>query len=255
MMGFNIGKEGIDGMAGPGCVSRGYETWFAITIFQSMVDLPANGIVDESTLNKMKEAVRIKWTIEKNIFELNKDVKSSEHGFITPIFGGNISSKYGKRTYNEIEDGKIVQTTNFHDAIDIAVPMGTPVYAIAKGEVEYNPDGGTGGKTIKLYFGETKIEDDVVEKYARYLHLADVPEKFKLATKQMRRVGAEQGEFLGYVGNTGHGTGFHLHFALHEPDDENARIQDPNDEYFRSWQLYTVNPKSNYVNFELTQCQ
>jgi murein DD-endopeptidase MepM/ murein hydrolase activator NlpD len=91
--------------------------------------------------------------------------------------------------------------------IDIGAPTGTPIYASAIGKVlivktgckvgQTRCGGGYGNMTIVQHPNGTKT---------LYGHMS------KVATKIGNQVA--QGEIIGYVGNTGHSTGPHIHFEV-----------------------------------------
>lgn len=107
-----------------------------------------------------------------------------------------------------------------HDAIDIAAPAGTPVLAVADGEITRLFQSERGGMTIYQLSADKKL----IFYYAHLQRYADglVPGKF-----------ARQGEVIAYVGDTGNaGAGnFHLHFSI-------SVIADPK----RHWEGTNINP-------------
>lgn len=96
-----------------------------------------------------------------------------------------------------------------HYGIDIAAPVGTPVYAAATGQVTYAGWAGTYGRLIVIDHGNG------VE--TRYAHNSQI----------FVRVGDEvqPGQRIALVGNTGNSTGPHLHFEVRVNDEP----QDPLD--------------------------
>jgi murein DD-endopeptidase MepM/ murein hydrolase activator NlpD len=87
-----------------------------------------------------------------------------------------------------------------HEALDLAIALGTPVRAASEGRVAYvGTDPGYGRYIILSH------SDNIETLYA---HLSVV------SVKQGDRV--EQGAKIGEVGNTGRSTGPHLHFALYK---------------------------------------
>jgi murein DD-endopeptidase MepM/ murein hydrolase activator NlpD len=83
-----------------------------------------------------------------------------------------------------------------HAGIDIAAPEGTPIRAAASGTVaSLGPSGGYGNYTCVQHSGELST---------CYAHQSS------FATTAGATV--EQGEVIGYVGNTGASYGAHLHF-------------------------------------------
>lgn len=105
---------------------------------------------------------------------------------------GRISSGFGWRTLS----GK----QQFHPGIDIAAPIGTPVYAMLDGQVIYqgNRDPKGYGLQIILRHGDSL--------YTQYGHLSLI----EVAEGQT----VKGGEQIGLVGNTGGSTGPHLHFEV-----------------------------------------
>ena len=93
---------------------------------------------------------------------------------------------------------------SYHNGTDIAAPQGTPILAAADGTVTIangtDPWGGSYGYYIKLDHGEG-IE-------TLYAHCSAI------AVTAGQQV--QQGEVIGYVGNTGNSTGNHLHFEMWE---------------------------------------
>ena len=87
----------------------------------------------------------------------------------------------------------------YHTGVDIACPVGTPVYATIGGDVRTRDRGGWGA----AYGTQIIINDDVDGSDWGYCHLSRVvvSEGQKVAT----------GQLIGYSGNTGNSTGPHLH--------------------------------------------
>lgn len=102
------------------------------------------------------------------------------------VSGARISSNYGQRW------GRM------HYGIDIAVNIGTPVYAAAAGTVTYAGSMGTYGIIVIIDHGNG------VE--TRYAHLS------RTAVSVGQRV--QRGQVVAYSGNTGNSTGPHLHFEI-----------------------------------------
>ena len=90
-----------------------------------------------------------------------------------------------------------------HDAIDIPAPAGTPVIAVAEGEIIKLFESERGGKTIYQSSKDKKL-------IFYYAHLQGYADGL-VAGKTVW-----QGETIGYVGDTGNaGTGnYHLHFSI-----------------------------------------
>ncbi len=105
--------------------------------------------------------------------------------FIWPVRGGVISQGFRAG----------------HRAIDIAAPIGTPVYAADNGIVlssGYARDG----------YGGRVIIDHQIDYVTLYAHLSQ-------ALVQEGDV-VQKGQLIGYVGSTGNSTGPHIHFELRD---------------------------------------
>jgi lipoprotein NlpD len=86
-----------------------------------------------------------------------------------------------------------------HDGIDIAAPRGTPIRAVADGEVIYSDEGPGGyGRIVIL-----RHEAGMVTVYAH------TQRNFVRVGQQVR-----QGERIATVGNSGRTSGYHLHFEI-----------------------------------------
>ena len=112
----------------------------------------------------------------------------SAAGFIWPL-EGTVTSGFGYRW------GRM------HEGIDISVPEGTPIRAVADGTVilvqsEYESGG----------YGNYSCIDHGGGLSTCYAHQSS------FATSVGARV--SQGDLIGYSGNTGHSTGPHLHFEV-----------------------------------------
>ena len=120
-------------------------------------------------------------------------VKEQKHELDRPARGrfiwpatGTVTSKYGPRN------------NSFHDGIDIAAPAGTPVVAVAPGEVIYSGVLRGYGKVIIVRHGNG---------YASvYAHNSAHYVKQGQTVKQGQRIAA--------VGKTGRTTGPNLHFEI-----------------------------------------
>ena len=114
----------------------------------------------------------------------------------TPVEGARISSRFGLRFHPTLHYNRL------HGGIDLAAPVGTPIYASAGGTVtSASPSGCAGNMVIMRH-------DNGWE--TRYFHLN------KYAPDLAPGLRVEQGHVLGGVGNTGTcTTGPHLHYEVH----------------------------------------
>lgn len=107
---------------------------------------------------------------------------------------GTMTSPFGWRT------DPIHGHSRFHGGVDIAAPMGSPVYAPQDGVVIYSGDyGGYGNVVVLQHSGDL---------YTLYGHNA------YLLVKYGDRVG--KGQMISMVGSTGRSTGPHLHFEVRQ---------------------------------------
>ena len=108
-----------------------------------------------------------------------------------PIKNGKITTPFGKV-------GKH-WSTGKHTGVDFAVPIGTPVLAVADGKITKANWGRSYGKQVVQAVGGG---------FVIYAHLNNV------RVKPGRRV--KRGDIIGESGNTGNSTGPHLHFELRD---------------------------------------
>jgi len=114
-------------------------------------------------------------------------------GFVKPINGGRISSVFGsQRILNGVPK-------NPHNGIDIAVPKGTAVKAMADGKVLFSADN-------FYYAGNYILIDHGLGLNSMYLHLNESFVEIGQVVKK--------GEIIGKVGTTGRSTGPHLHWTV-----------------------------------------
>ena len=112
----------------------------------------------------------------------------------TPIDGARISSNFGMRKH------PISGFNKMHKGVDFAAPIGTPVYAGGNGVIEMVGVNGGYGKYIRIRHNN--------EYKTAYAHL----NSYRKGISKGVRV--NQGEVIGYVGNTGRSTGPHLHYEI-----------------------------------------
>ena len=114
----------------------------------------------------------------------------------TPVDGARITSRFGPRFH------PVLHYNRLHGGIDLAAPVGTPIYASAAGTVlSASPSGCAGNMVILKH-------DNGWE--TRYFHLN------QYAPDLAPGLRVAQGHQLGGVGNTGTcTTGPHLHYEVH----------------------------------------
>ncbi|WP_428911009.1 murein hydrolase activator EnvC family protein [Niallia sp. Krafla_26] len=125
----------------------------------------------------------------------NQIVKTSSSTFIRPT-QGYVTSPFGYRIH------PVYGTKKFHSGIDIAKSGTVPVVAAADGVVSYSGQmSGYGNVIIITHSINGKTYQTL------YAHLRN------LGVGTMTTV--SQGQYIAYMGNTGIGTGQHLHFEVH----------------------------------------
>ena len=106
-----------------------------------------------------------------------------------------VSSKFGPRT------PPCAGASSYHGGIDIGAASGTPIMSYAAGTVVQNVSWHkSAGNYIKIDHGNGVA--------SRYLHMVQ-PSPLAVGTQ------VQAGQEVGKVGNTGVGTGAHLHFEIH----------------------------------------
>ena len=88
-----------------------------------------------------------------------------------------------------------------HLAIDYAAPAGTPVVAIGKGRVEFVGWRNGYGNVVDI-----RHAGNYMSRYAHFSRFA--------RESAPRSESVDAGDVIGYVGQTGHATGPHLHFEF-----------------------------------------
>ncbi len=133
------------------------------------------------------------------------DGNSLRRSFLAaPLKYSRISSRY---TMSRLHP--ILHSTRPHEGVDYAAPVGTPVWAVADGEVVFADWAGGFGKTVRVKHRSGYVSSYAhLSRYARGLRVGQ-----QVAQKQL----------VGFVGATGLATGPHLDFRL----SQNGRYLDP----------------------------
>lgn len=103
-----------------------------------------------------------------------------------------ISSNYGERIH------PITKVRTFHKGVDIAVPTGTKLYSAVKGVVVTSRYSDSAGNMITVQT-ESGWKVTFMHMDSRAVYVGDT---------------IEQGDFVGFSGNTGNSTGPHLHLQV-----------------------------------------
>lgn len=126
----------------------------------------------------------------------DRNGRSLRRAFLrAPLNYRRISSGYNPRRRHPI-----FRTLRPHLAIDYAAAAGTPVVSVGNGTVIYSGWRGGYGNLV-----EVRHANGYTTRYGHFSRIARGIRKGKRVT---------QGDVVGYVGETGHATGPHLHFEL-----------------------------------------
>lgn len=121
---------------------------------------------------------------------------------VWPVDGGRISQGFGPTSFalepSGCFEGKCYE--HFHDGLDIAASLGTPVQAIAAGRVSVAGRMSDGAVVVEI--------DHAPGIVSRYGHLEPV-----IRVRAGQSVSA--GDVVGSIGMTGNTTGPHLHFEIY----------------------------------------
>jgi murein DD-endopeptidase MepM/ murein hydrolase activator NlpD len=126
----------------------------------------------------------------------NSDGAAQRRSFLrAPLSYARISSPFSRNRRHPI-----FRTVRPHLAIDYAAPAGTPVVAIGHGRVEFVGWRNGYGNVVDI-----RHKGNYTSRYAHFS---------RFARKLRRGESVDAGEVIGYVGQTGHATGPHLHFEF-----------------------------------------
>ncbi|MEY4502100.1 MAG: hypothetical protein RIS52_1990 [Pseudomonadota bacterium] len=135
----------------------------------------------------------LEWTIDgRTEWYEASGVGQRRASFVMPVQSARISSGFGWRVH------PILGYSKFHQGMDYAAVVGTPVYAVADGLVSFAGRHGGNGNYIRLNHSSILGTS--------YSHLS------RIVVDPGSRVA--QGQLIGYVGTTGFSTGPHLHFEV-----------------------------------------
>lgn len=149
---------------------------------------------EQELIEQMKEIERQRAAAAAAAAAANKTSTfvPTANGYIWPVSSHTISSPYGYRT--DPIDG----STSYHSGVDIAAPSGTPISAVADGQVAWSYYSSSAGNWIGIDHGNGV--------YSVYMHCS-------LSVVSAGDV-VTQGQVIGYVGSTGRSTGPHLHLSI-----------------------------------------
>jgi murein DD-endopeptidase MepM/ murein hydrolase activator NlpD len=148
----------------------------------------------EMDLEKLSREVNLELSSYESIYDkVRTDIQRIAHiPSIRPVEGGYLNSIFGYRI--DPIDG----VRRFHQGQDITIPVGTPIYAPADGEVmrAYYLGGYGNHINIKHKYGYSTI----------FAHLS------KIYVKYGQKI--QRGDLVGMTGNTGRSTAPHLHYEV-----------------------------------------
>lgn len=131
----------------------------------------------------------------------SKTLPKARSGVLATPVEGRLTQGYGATTFarNGGYKGK------WHNGIDFAAPIGTPVFSAEKGIVK-----SVGNQDVYCYKG-------AYGKFILISHENNLTTLYAHLSLQVVREGqaVERGDLIGYVGNTGYSTGPHLHFTVY----------------------------------------
>ena len=162
----------------------------------------------ELDVNKMSRKVKLELKSYSNLYDLVKEhsdnLKTTPS--ILPVQSGYVNSNFGYR--EDPFTGKV----RFHHGLDIAVNIGTKVYAPADGKVKFVGRQSGWGKVLKIDHGNGYR--------TVYAHLS------RIVVKPGSEI--KRGDLGAESGNSGRSSGPHLHYEVHKY----GAPQDPMDYFF-----------------------
>ena len=124
------------------------------------------------------------------------DGRSMRKAFLrTPVAFTRISSRFSNGRKHPI-----LNRIRAHKGVDYAAPTGTPVKATGSGKIVWRGKKGGYGNVVVIQHGSTYS--------TLYAHLNNFARNEKVGDR------VQQGEIIGYVGQTGLATGPHLHYEF-----------------------------------------
>jgi murein DD-endopeptidase MepM/ murein hydrolase activator NlpD len=126
----------------------------------------------------------------------NSNGEAMHRSFLrAPLSYARVSSPFSANRLDPV-----LRTVQPHLAIDYAAPAGTPVVAIGAGRVEFIGWQNGYGNVVDI-----RHSGDYTSRYAHFS---------RFAANLRRGQSVNAGDVIGYVGQTGHATGPHLHFEF-----------------------------------------
>jgi len=158
----------------------------------------------DSVLSQIEQAVFAQQNFQQTAQLMAEDpVLAATGRLLWPIPRATITQGFGPTPY--VFEASYAGCPQFHTGIDLAVPLGTPVFAAADGVVALaRPMADSGGQLVG-YGNYVIIQHDAGLK-TLYGHLLTI------GVKEGDMV--HRGQLIGLVGSTGNSTGPHTHFEV-----------------------------------------
>ena len=189
----SIEIPGEPGQGGPGGTDEILEDVIT-SLPEPLTELTRSG-KDTKNVSLVDEAL----TLEEDYQELVDYIQERNHDLaviptISPVVAPDawISSPYGYRK------SPFTGAREFHTGLDISAPRGTPILATGDGTVTFAGRNGSLGKAVKI-----RHNDECVTIYG---HMLEIVVNKKQSVKR--------GDVIGYMGNTGRSTGYHVHYEV-----------------------------------------
>ncbi len=146
--------------------------------------------------NNGKRLQVVRFPLEGRSLYFHPDGRSNRKMFLrSPLpFTPRVTSRYGWRQH------PVLGFSARHLGVDFGAPVGTQVRTTAAGVIR-----AAGRDRLRGIYAEIRHPNGYSSQYFHLSHLAQ-------GVRVMKRV--EQGEVIGYVGNSGLSTGPHLHYGL-----------------------------------------
>lgn len=130
------------------------------------------------------------------------------------------SSYWGRRKSFRTSNGH--RASSWHDGLDIAGKMGTPIVAAADGcmtvrQMRFNKNAGYG---LSIQLDHAK---GLQTQYSHMQKFSDEIRAWAKTAKKNDKYCVARGQLIGYIGRTGNSTGPHLHFGVRQ----NGKSVDP----------------------------
>lgn len=160
---------------------------------KSIADLEIQQAAIVAEIEKIDEQLRLK---------INPSLLPNKHpGVLGLPVDGRLTQGYGYTNF-----ARRAYKSQWHNGVDIAAPIGTPIYAAEKGKViaVANQDlycyRGAYGKYVAIQHDDLNLTTIYGHMSLQIAHVGDT---------------VQRGTLIGYVGRTGYATGAHVHFGVY----------------------------------------